>query len=40
VLIDQILVSLAVAVFHATHPHAGGFFDDKGEYVARDRRIG
>jgi hypothetical protein len=28
VLLDQILVSLAVAVFHATHPHAGGFFVD------------
>ncbi len=28
VLFDQILVSLAVAVFHATHPHAGGFFVD------------
>ena len=28
VLLDQILVSLFVAVFHATHPHAGGFFVD------------
>lgn len=28
VLLDQILVSLSVAVFHATHPNAGGFFVD------------
>ena len=28
VLLDQILVSLFVAAFHATHPHAGGFFVD------------